>query len=55
MAEVIGFEEKVEEEPKFATCPMCRAIIKYTNSDVYFFQLQGAYITCPNCNKWFLL
>ncbi len=55
MAKVIGFEKEPPEEPKVATCPMCKAIIEYTRSDVYFFQLQGAYITCPNCNKRFLL
>lgn len=55
MAKVIGFEKELIEEPKIATCPMCKAIIEYTNNDVGFFQTQGAYLTCPSCNKWFLL
>lgn len=55
MAKVIGFEEKVEEKPKIAVCPTCRAIIEYTQSDVGEFQAQGEYITCPNCKHWFLL
>lgn len=55
MATVIGFEEPPKEEPKVATCPMCKAIIEYTNNDVGFFQTQGAFITCPNCKRRFLL
>lgn len=55
MAEVIGFAQIPKEEPKLATCPNCSAIIRYTNKDVQHFQIQGPYITCPNCNKWFTL
>lgn len=55
MAKVIGFKKKQVEEPKVATCPICRAIIEYTQSDVGEFQAQGEYITCPNCKHWFLL
>ena len=55
MPTVIGFEGGVKEEPKIATCPMCKAIIEYTHIDIHKFQTQGEYITCPNCNRWFLL
>lgn len=55
MAKVIGFEKKPEVVTKIATCPMCKAIIEYTQDDVREYQIQGEYIVCPNCGRWFCI
>lgn len=53
MAKVIGFEKPKKLKKYKATCPMCKAIIEYTNEDIHQIQHGEYIITCPNCNKWF--
>ena len=58
MVKIISLRKEPKIEwTKQVECPMCHAILEYTNLDIKL--KQGRYnemdetITCPNCNKWF--
>ncbi len=60
MVKILSLREKPTVKwTKQVECPMCGALLEYTNLDVQ--RKQGRYndldevITCPNCNKWFCI
>lgn len=53
MSRVIGFEQSKPKPVHKATCPMCHAIIEYTDDDTRQIQHGEIILDCPNCGKWF--
>ena len=60
MVKILSLQKKPTIKwTKQVECPMCGALLEYTNLDVQQRMCQyneiDDVITCPNCNKWFCI